>query len=109
MNYAVFDKKENVYKGTLQATIIKNAETYIAYEVFPEYWKKGIAKECVSKLINILFNEFKTETITAHIDTRNTASLKLLESLGFKCVKEIKNADFFKGSNSDEFVYELNY
>lgn len=107
INYAILDKKTKKYKGTLQATIIKNAETYIAYEIFPKYWRNGIAKECVSRLIDILFIEFKSEIITAHLDTRNTASLKLLESLNFKFNRKIIDADFFKNTTSDEFVYEL--
>jgi [ribosomal protein S5]-alanine N-acetyltransferase len=43
----------------------------------------------------------------AWTDTRNLASHRLLEKLGFTKIEEIKNADEFKGSVSDEFVYSL--
>lgn len=107
LNYAILDKTDNIYKGTLQATIIKNAETYIAYEVFPKYWNNGIAKECVSKMVNILIAEFNCAKISAHTDTRNIPSIGLLKSLGFIKVRKLDDADFFKGHTSHEFIFEL--
>ena len=107
LNYAIFHNTHQSYVGTLQATIQSKEITYIAYEVFPAFWKMGIAKEACQKLIEYLFLNYPIEKITAHLDTRNLASKKLLESLHFKCVRTIKDADEFKGSKSDEYVYEL--
>jgi len=41
----------------------------------------------------------------AYVDTRNKASIRLLERLGFERVDATKDADFFKGESSDEYVY----
>jgi ribosomal-protein-alanine N-acetyltransferase len=107
LNYAVFSRHLKKYVGTLQATIQKEGKTYIAYEVFPPFWRQGIAKEACGALIALLFGSYGIQLITAHLDTRNTASWKLLESLGFTRLRIIKNADEFKGTPSDEYVYEL--
>lgn len=42
----------------------------------------GVARECVSALIDHLWQE-GARKITAEVDTRNTPSVRLLESLGF--------------------------
>ena len=107
LNYAIYWPQDKEYVGTLQATIEKAGKTYIAYEVFPPYWRRGIACEAVSALLTYLFEACTVQAILAHTDTRNEASSKLLSALGF-CYKEtIEGADYFKGSSSDEYVYEL--
>jgi ribosomal-protein-alanine N-acetyltransferase len=45
--------------------------------------------------------------VAAEIDTRNTASIHLVEALGFARVATTPGADFFKGAASDEYRYEL--
>ncbi len=79
----------------------------IAYEVFDGHRRQGIAKRACAILIFELLNVHTVQIIFALVDTRNTASWKLLESLGFRRVETIENADHFKGSRSDEYRYEL--
>ena len=107
LNYAIYDVSINEYIGTLQATLFISGENYIAYEVFPKNWRKGLAKVACSAFIKYLFEYYNLDIIKAHIDTRNIASYKLVESLGFIRTGEIKNADEFKGSISDEYIYTI--
>ena len=107
LNYAIYSRQTNEYVGTLQATIEAEGRTYIAYNVFPTHWRRGIAYEAVHALISYLFKECGVEVVSAHVDRRNIASFKLLESLNFCRTKMLKDADHFKGSSSDEYVYEL--
>jgi RimJ/RimL family protein N-acetyltransferase len=107
LNYAVRFRESGLYAGTLQATILTTKKAYIAYEVFPEYWRRGIAKEGCTALIEFLIESYGLATLAAHVDTRNVASWSLLESLGFSRTETIHAADTFKGSVSDEFVYTL--
>ncbi len=108
LNYAIFSQSLTAYVGTLQATILEDTTTYLAYEIFPAYWRKGFATIACTGFIQYLFQTYPIQTITAHVDTRNRASYKLLESLGFRQTQFIQHADEFKGLMSDEFVYELN-
>lgn len=41
----------------------------------------------------------------ALVDTRNNASIRLLERLAFSRMRLIENADHFKGARSDEYEY----
>jgi [ribosomal protein S5]-alanine N-acetyltransferase len=41
----------------------------------------------------------------ALLDTRNEASWRLMERLGFRRNRLIKDADQFKGASSDEYEY----
>ena len=43
----------------------------------------------------------------AEIDTRNIASIRLVESLGLSRVATTREADFFKGASSDEYKYAV--
>jgi RimJ/RimL family protein N-acetyltransferase len=107
LNYAIYDQTKSAYTGTVQATLTGGGACYIAYEVFPKFWRQGIAKEACSVLIDYLFRAYKVETVSALLDTRNVASWSLLESLGFLRIKTILDADSFKGASSDEYLYEL--
>lgn len=107
LNYALYLPVVKDYVGTVQATINVGGATYIAYQVFPNYWRQGIAKQAVSTLIEYLYRQYNISEITAHIDTRNEASKNLLLSLGFLHTETIYGADEFKGSKSDEYVFKL--
>jgi len=108
LNFAVFHRPMNAYVGTVQATCSKTGATHIAYDIFPKYWRRGFARDACTVLVSYLFSEHKLDIISALLDTRNKASWKLLESLGFRQIRILKNADTFKGAASDEFEYELN-
>jgi len=106
LNYAVLHRASREYVGTVQATIQGLNRAYIAYEVFPEFWRRGIATESCNELIRYLVEVYEVEEIVAHADTRNVASWKLLESLGLQRTETIEAADQFKGAASNEYVYK---
>lgn len=106
-NYAIYNPTAKEYVGTLQATMEIMGKTYIAYEVFPPHWKRGIGRETVFALISHLFNNYPITAIYAQLDTRNEASIRLLEGLQFHRKEIIENADYFKGCASHEYGYEL--
>jgi [ribosomal protein S5]-alanine N-acetyltransferase len=107
LNFALYRPDHADYVGTIQATLELSGKTYIAYEVFPRFWRQGFAREAGATIIAYLRDSHKVSTISALVDTRNEASWKLLESLGFRRVEILKNADEFKGAISDEYLYEL--
>lgn len=106
LNWVVFRGDEAV--GTVQATVVlveKRAD--IAYLFHPRFLGFGYATEAVEKMLEHLSDDLHVDCFAAAIDTRNRASQKLVERLGFVRVGEIKGADTFKGSVSDESRYEL--
>lgn len=105
LNWLVALKHTDTSVGTLQATISVNSRTArIAYLFGPAFWKQGLATEAVSALIDWLLDK-KVLWVTADIDTRNESSIKLVKRLGFRLARVTPQADFFKGSSSDEYSF----
>jgi RimJ/RimL family protein N-acetyltransferase len=107
LNWVIYLKEQNAYIGTLQATVLENRSSLLAYELSPAFWGRGYATEACSRVIECLFADYNVTEIRAEVDTRNEASLRLLERLSFKRIKMSKDADFFKGASSDEYTYRL--
>ncbi len=101
------DRASNEYVGTVQATVYADLTANIAYQTFASCHQRGDAIEACARVLGHLFNDYGVSFVEALIDTRNTASIKLVESLGFTVRETIKNADFFKGSTSHEYRYQL--
>ena len=62
--------------------------------------------KALAALMAFLHKDLGVERCRANIDTRNVASQRLVERLGFVLVSRIEAADEFKGEISDEVVYE---
>jgi RimJ/RimL family protein N-acetyltransferase len=95
--------------GKIEASVDRETrDSYLGYFVFRPFWQKGYGKEACMTVIEHLFQEWRVPKVTIEMDTRNTASIRLAESLGARRVGIRPKAEFFKGSWSDEYVYELN-
>ncbi len=66
--------------------------TEIGYITVPGNERQGIARECVSALITQLFREEGVHRIFADVDPRNTASNRLLQTLGFTREAHMRDA-----------------
>ena len=58
-------------------------------------------------MLHYLFDVHSLPSVYAEIDTRNIASIRLVESLGLSRVATTREADFFKGASSDEYKYAV--
>jgi prepilin-type processing-associated H-X9-DG protein len=75
--------------------------------IFVPFWRRGYAREACARVLAHLFEDYHGGQVAAEVDTRNAASMRLVEALGFTRVATTPGADFFKGSASDEYRYEL--
>jgi RimJ/RimL family protein N-acetyltransferase len=107
LNWALQRKQETDYIGVLQATVYTDHRADIAYLVHPAFWGQGYAQEACRRLLTRLVDTYNVERVQAEVDTRNQASWRLLERLGFRRIALHQAADHFKGSRSDEYTYEL--
>jgi len=71
------------------------------------YWRKGYGTESMTAVLNYLFNTLELHRVEADCDTRNTASWKLLEKLGFRREGHFIENFFDKGGYEDEYRYGL--
>ena len=107
LNWAVRERSSGEYAGTLEATVHANGTATVAYMVFVPHQRRAFAAEACGRLLRHLFGDYRLGMVAAEIDTRNVASIALVESLGFERVGFQKDADHFKGSTSDEYRYEI--
>lgn len=55
----------------------------IGYILHPDFWGRGLMREALTAILPRLFARFPIDAIRADVDPRNTASLVLLNRLGF--------------------------
>jgi RimJ/RimL family protein N-acetyltransferase len=106
LNWAVRSKEGGACVGTVQVTVASDRRAQLAYEIGVPFWRRGLATEACARVIRALFEEGIVE-VRAELDTRNVASIRLLERLGFTRGGLRRNADRFKGADSDEWTYTL--
>nr|WP_258558482.1 GNAT family N-acetyltransferase [Sphingomonas horti] len=56
----------------------------IGFILHPDYWGHGLAREALSAVIESTFARFPVQELTADVDPRNQACLRLLRHLGFR-------------------------
>jgi ribosomal-protein-alanine N-acetyltransferase len=106
-NWIVVLKASGEAIGSVQITKRPDGVALLGYWLLRPWWRRGFAKEACAAVLDWLRADPEARTAAAEIDTRNAASIALVESLGFRRVAVTKDADFFKGSTSDEARYEL--
>jgi RimJ/RimL family protein N-acetyltransferase len=76
----------------------------IGFILHPDYWGLGLAQEALAAAIASTFSEFAVQQLTADVDPRNHACLRLLRHLGFR---ETGRADrtWFVNSEWADSVY----
>lgn len=106
LNWVARLRAEPTYVGTFEATIEPDQTALLAYMTFPSHQGKGYAREGGMRVLDHLARDHSVRLVAAEIDTRNRASVGVVEALGFVRVALHPAADFFKGSVSDEYRYE---
>jgi RimJ/RimL family protein N-acetyltransferase len=106
LNWALRERTTDAYIGVVQATVQADGAALLAYMIFPPFWRQGYARESCACVLAHLFGRYHVSRVAAEIDTRNAASIHLIESLGFIQSATTPGADFFKGAVSDECRYE---
>jgi len=83
LNWAIARRDTRDYIGTLQATVIPQGRAYIGYVLGISAWGQGFASEACRWLVAELERKYRTVEIVATVDTRNAASIGVLERVGF--------------------------
>lgn len=79
----------------------------IGYVLQPAYWRRGLVKEAMLKVIGFGFNELRLHSIEGRINPRNRASARSLESAGFVREGYFTEDFFFNGKFEDTAIYSL--
>jgi [ribosomal protein S5]-alanine N-acetyltransferase len=97
------------YIGMIEISIFPSDYAYLAYFMFASHHRQGYAHEACAAVLKHVRVTYDIKRVVAEMDVRNTASWRLVESLGFIRTGNKLNADFFKGESSDEYFYELTF
>ena len=89
----------------LQANDTRIAQ--IGITIHPDEQQKGYAKEALSGIISYLFSTQPIHRVVETVDVENVASIRLLESLGFRREGHFVENLFFKGKWGSEYQYAL--
>jgi ribosomal-protein-alanine N-acetyltransferase len=77
----------------------------IGYALHPEYWKKGLMKEAILKVLDYGYDTMQLNSIEARISPANIASAAILESTGFVREGYLKEEYFFRDKFFDTAIY----
>jgi [ribosomal protein S5]-alanine N-acetyltransferase len=76
----------------------------IGFILHPDHWGKGLVTEAMAVVVAHIFASHPVPALTADVDPRNAASLRVLEQLGFVVVGEASNT-FLLGEEWCDSVY----
>lgn len=85
----------------------KHKRAEIGYELHPNYWGRGYAKESINRAIEFGFQEMDLKRIGAVVFQENIQSNRVLAGLGFKYEGVLRNYIVQGGKSFDTNVYSL--
>lgn len=105
----VVTKKEHRLVGKLAYFNLNllNRSAELGYIVAPDSQRRGIARESLTLLIVYLFRRLDLNKVYAQTGAFNTASVALLEALGFRRDAVLRQHHFHDGKLHDDFIYSL--
>jgi ribosomal-protein-alanine N-acetyltransferase len=65
----------------------------LGYRLCLEFWGKGYASEAAAAMLNYGFGDLKLAKIMAFALPQNKASVKILDKLGFRYLRDFTHAD----------------
>lgn len=86
LNWAVRPKSSEQFVGRVEASVSSNRIASFAYVFGFRFWNNGYATEACQKVLQVLFDDYEIIEFIAQVDTRNQASIQLLERLNFERV-----------------------
>jgi len=79
----------------------------LGYCLVKEAWGSGYAAESARAVLQWAFETLDLNRVQAETDTRNIASARVLEKLGFLCEGELREDCIVSGEVSDSWIYGL--
>ncbi len=92
---------------TLFALDRNHRRALLGYALRREHWGNGYAQEALRLALGFAFGPLRLHRVEADVDPRNTASLRLLERLGFAREGLQRERYFVAGEVQDSALYAL--
>jgi RimJ/RimL family protein N-acetyltransferase len=85
----------------------ENKQAELGCTLNREFWRKGYATEAMKKAIDFLFNDLDKHRVFASIYPENSASIGLVERMGFRKEAHFVQSLYIDGKWVDDMVYAL--
>jgi RimJ/RimL family protein N-acetyltransferase len=109
--FVIIEQASNILIGDVGIHFLdtdsENRQVEIGYTLDKDFRGKGYATEALKTIIDYLINSLNKHRIVASIDPVNTASIKLIERLGFRKEGHFIESIFFHGKWVDDLVYAV--
>lgn len=105
LNWVIKRRADQQLVGTLQATLEGDGKLWIGYVIASIYWGQGVARAALGLLLAELRERFPNREVLASVDIRNSASIKVLERNGFRCLRT--EAAEIRGEPTEDYIYSL--
>ena len=79
----------------------------IGYDLDPAYWGRGIMTEALNAVLKHGFEKMRLNRIQAIIDSKNTRSMKLIQTMGFQKEGVLRQRSYFRGQFRDDVCFSL--
>jgi RimJ/RimL family protein N-acetyltransferase len=79
----------------------------IGYVLHPHHHGHGYAPEAAREMLRLGFTDLNLHRITGRLDTRNTASARVLEKLGMRHEATLIDNEIVKGEWTSETIYAM--
>jgi [ribosomal protein S5]-alanine N-acetyltransferase len=107
LNWALRVRADGRYVGLAEATVYPNREANLAYFVFSAEQGSGFAVEACAAVIGHLQRDCGVMKVIVTTDTRNTASQRVAEKLGFVRAVDAEPAGRLRGMPVLDYRYSL--
>ncbi|CAM3753212.1 MULTISPECIES: GNAT family N-acetyltransferase [Paenibacillus] len=101
------DKKGLLGTIGFNAWAPKHKRAEIGYELHPDYWRQGYAREAASAVLSFGFQELGLDRVGAVVFIDNDASHALLNRLGFEKEGLLRKYIHQNGKSYDTYIYSL--
>ncbi len=83
----------------------RGSRAEIAYDLYPDYWGRGIMRGVVQGLLAFADQELNLRRVEAMVTPGNLRSCHLLEACGFEMEGCLKQYGFWKGAYWDQLIF----
>ncbi|MGM9486974.1 GNAT family N-acetyltransferase [Ideonella sp. YS5] len=105
LNWVIRERSANACIGTLQATRFASGELWVGYKIVPAWWGRGVGTDGLRWLLDELQARYPGVPVLASVDTRNLASVRVLEKCGFERLR--REGAELHGEITEDFIYRL--
>jgi RimJ/RimL family protein N-acetyltransferase len=93
--------------GTVNVAVGESRQGDLGFMLHPDHQGHGYATEAASAMLEFAFGSYDLHRVSASVEPRNAASVRVLERLGMRKEAHLLENDWVKGEWSSEAIYAI--